>query len=313
MGWTPMIDGGGDWSILVDGKVVKTISEAPSSQPAQVTADYFKTLRIRILRGRDFTEADRADAPMVVIVNESMARRLWPGLDPIGHTVKMFNETSPWATVVGLARDIQSSGIRKDVPATMFFPYAQAGKSAYYTPLVMTLAVRTVGDPMSVATPVRQAVRSLDRTVPISDVQTMEDVVGNSIASRSFSTALLTGFASLALLLAGIGIYGVIAYGVSQRTYEIGLRMALGAQSERVVRLVMSEGLSMTLAGVVIGLGGGLAVATLMRSMLVGVGVVDLPTLAVVAVVLLGVAVVASAVPARRAVRVSPTEALRNG
>jgi putative ABC transport system permease protein len=149
--------------------------------------------------------------------------------------------------------------------------------------------------------------------VPISDVQTMEDVVGNSIASRSFSTALLTGFASLALLLAGIGIYGVIAYGVSQRTYEIGLRMALGAQSERVVRLVMSEGLSMTLAGVVIGLGGGLAVATLMRSMLVGVGVVDLPTLAVVAVVLLGVAVVASAVPARKAVRVSPTEALRNG
>jgi putative ABC transport system permease protein len=250
---------------------------------------------------------------MVVIVNESMARRLWPGLDPIGHTVKMFNETSPWATVVGLARDIQSSGIRKDVPPTMFFPYAQAGKSAYYTPLVMTLAVRTVGDPMSVATPVRQAVRSLDRMVPISDVQTMEDVVGNSIASRSFSTALLTGFASLALLLAGIGIYGVIAYGVSQRTYEIGLRMALGAQSERVVRLVMSEGLSMTLAGVVIGLGGGLAVATLMRSMLVGVGVVDLPTLAVVAVVLLGVAVVASAVPARRAVRVSPTEALRNG
>jgi putative ABC transport system permease protein len=140
----------------------------------------------------------------------------------------------------------------------------------------------------------------------------MEDVVGGSIASRSFSTALITGFASLALVLAGIGIYGVIAYGVSQRTYEIGLRMALGAEARRVVGLVMSEGLRMTLAGVVIGLAGGLGVARLIRSMLVGVGMVDIPTLAVVAIVLLGVAALASAVPARRAVRVSPTEALRN-
>ena len=141
----------------------------------------------------------------------------------------------------------------------------------------------------------------------------MDDVVGNSIASRTFSTALIGGFASLALLLAGIGIYGVIAYGVSQRTYEIGLRMALGAQAQRVIGLVLSEGLTMTLTGVVIGVVGGLGVARLIRSMLVGVGVVDVPTLVVVAGVLLGVAVVASALPARRAVRVSPTEALRNG
>jgi putative ABC transport system permease protein len=250
---------------------------------------------------------------MVVIVNEAMARQLWPGQDPIGHTLKMFNETSPWATIVGVARDMQSSGIRKDVPPTMFFPYAQVGKSAYFTPITMTLAVRTSGDPHTLATPIRQLLRRLDRNVPISDVQTMDDVVGNSIASRTFSTALIGGFASLALLLAGIGIYGVIAYGVSQRTYEIGLRMALGAQAQRVIGLVLSEGLTMTLTGVVIGVVGGLGVARLIRSMLVGVGVVDVPTLVVVALVLLGVAIVASAVPARRAVRVSPTEALRNG
>jgi ABC-type antimicrobial peptide transport system permease subunit len=224
----------------------------------------------------------------------------------------MFNEKSPWATVVGVARDIQSSGIRRDVPPTMFFPYAQVGQSAYFTPFVMTLAVRTTGDPMSVATPVRRIVHELDRKIPISDVRAMEDVIGASIESRRFSTALLTGFSVLALLLAGIGIYGVIAYGVSQRTYEIGLRMALGAQSSRVMGLVMSEGLGLTLIGVAIGLGGGLLVARLIRSLLVGVAVVDVLTLTVVAVVLVGVAMLASAIPARRAMRVSPTEALRN-
>ncbi len=312
MGWTPMVDGGARWSIQVDGKVVKTIAEAPSPLPAHVTPDFFKTLGIRILRGRAFTDADRLDAPMVAVVNEAMVRALWPGQDPIGHTIRMFNDQAPWVTVVGLARDMQSSGIRESVPPTMFFPYAQAGKSAYYTPLVMTLAIRTIGDPLSVAAPARQVLRALDRNVPISDVRTMDDVVGGSIASRRFSTALLTGFASLALLLAGIGIYGVIAYGVSQRTYEIGLRMALGAQRERVIRLVMTEGLRLTFVGVVIGMAGGLAVARLIRSLLVGVGVVDVPTLVVVAVVLLGVTVAASAVPARRAMKVSPTEALRN-
>jgi len=312
MGWTPMVDEGGNWSIMVDGKIVKTIAEAPASQPAQVTPDYFKTLGIQILRGRTFTEADRGDAPMVAIVNEAMVKQLWPGQNPIGHTIKMFNDQAPWATVVGLARDIQSSGIRRDVPPTMFFPYAQVGKSAYYTPFVMTLAVRTAGDPRSVATPIRRIVHDLDRKIPISDVRTMDDVVGSSIEGRRFSTALLTGFSALALILAGIGIYGVIAYGVSQRTYEIGLRMALGAQAGRVMRLVISEGLVMALTGVLIGLGGALLVARLIRSLLVGVGVIDLLTLSVVAVVLVGVAVLASAVPARRAMRVSPTEALKN-
>jgi len=155
-------------------------------------------------------------------------------------------------------------------------------------------------------------VHDLDRKIPISDVRTMDDVVGASIEGRRFSTALLTGFSALALILAGIGIYGVIAYGVSQRTYEIGLRMALGAQAGRVMRLVISEGLVMALTGVLIGLGGALLVARLIRSLLVGVGVIDLLTLSVVAVVLVGVAVLASAVPARRAMRVSPTEALKN-
>jgi putative ABC transport system permease protein len=313
MGWTPMVDEGGRWSIMVDGRVLKTIAEAPSPQPAQVTPGFFKTLGISMLQGRALADGDRSDAPMVAVVNEAMVRELWPGQNPIGHTFKMFNDQAPWITVVGLARDIQSSGIRQEVPPTFFVPYAQAGKSAYYTPLVMTLAVKTTGDPLLLAPPVRQAVRALDNIVPISEVRSLEDVVGASIGSRRFTTTLLTTFASLALLLAGIGIYGVIAYGVSQRTYEIGLRMALGAEQRSVLALIMSEGLRLTLAGVAIGIAGGLGVAHGIRSLLVGVGVVDLPTLVAVASILVGVAALASGLPARRAMRINPTEALRGG
>jgi putative ABC transport system permease protein len=293
--------------------VLKTIAEAPSPQPAQVTPGFFKTLGISMLQGRALADGDRSDAPMVAVVNEAMVRELWPGQNPIGHTFKMFNDQAPWITVVGLARDIQSSGIRQEVPPTFFVPYAQAGKSAYYTPLVMTLAVKTTGDPLLLAPPVRQAVRALDNIVPISEVRSLEDVVGASIGSRRFTTTLLTTFASLALLLAGIGIYGVIAYGVSQRTYEIGLRMALGAEQRSVLALIMSEGLRLTLAGVAIGIAGGLGVAHGIRSLLVGVGVVDLPTLVAVASILVGVAALASGLPARRAMRINPTEALRGG
>jgi predicted permease len=313
MGWAPIVGGGDMWSILVDGRTVKTIAEAPSAAPQQVTSDYFATMRIPLRRGRAFTDADRANAPMVVVVNETMAKQRWPGQDALGHTIRMFSDKAPWATVVGVARDIRSSGFQSDVPPTMYFPYAQAGQSAYYTPLRITLAVKSASDPLRLVAPVRQAVRELDRNVPISDVRSMEALVGSSIASRRFSTTLLAAFAALALALAGIGIYGVIAYGVSQRTYEIGLRMALGAQQRSVLALVMSEGLRLTLVGLVIGLVSALGVAHLIRTLLVGVSIMDLPTLAAVSLVLLGVAAFACLIPARRAILVSPTEALRGG
>ena len=310
-GSLPIASGDDGWSIMVDGRVVKTISEAPVGKPHQITPGYFELMKIPILRGRSFTAADREDAPPVTIVDETMARKLWPGQDPVGHTLKMFSDSAPWVTVIGVARNVRSSGFEGEAPPTMYFPYAQAGRTAYYTPRTMTLLIRTSGDPLALAGTVRGLVRELGPTVPVTKIQSMEQVVGASIASRRFTTTMLGAFAALALVLAGIGIYGVIAYGVSQRTSEIGLRMALGAERRSVLLLVLSDGLRMTAMGLVLGLAGALAVTRLLGSLLVGVTAMDPPTLAIVSAALVGVAGLASALPARRAMAVSPTEALK--
>ena len=312
-GSLPIEGSDNSWSIMIDGHVAKTIAEAPSARPDQVSADFFKTMGIRIVRGRANTEADRMGAPPVVVINETMARTLWPGVDPIGHTLKMFNPTAPWVTIVGVAADVRARGLQADIPPTMYFPFSQSGSSAYSMPTSMTLVVKAESDPTALVTPIRAIVRAAEARMPISQISTMDDVIGRSIASRTFSTVLLGAFAILALLLAGIGIYGVISYGVSQRTYEIGVRMALGASTGSVMRLVMGEGIRLTVAGLVIGVAGGLGVVRLLRSLLVGVSPGDVPTLIAVTIVLTAVAACASALPARRATTVSPTEALRNG
>jgi putative ABC transport system permease protein len=298
---------------MLDGRVVKTISEAPYAKPEQVTPGYFQTFGIPVLKGRAFGEGDRRGAPPVAVINSAMAKKLWPGVDPVGHTLKMFNPSAPWVTIVGVVGDVHARGFQEEAPATMYFPYSQSGSSAYFQPNSMALVVRTAGEPASMAPAVRGVVRGIDAQVPISRVATMDEVIARSIASRRFTTILLGGFASLALALAGIGIYGVIAYGVSQRTYEIGVRIALGASTASVVRLVMAEGVRMTVTGLALGLVGALAIDRLLRSMLVGVTTTDPTTLAVVVGVLVGVAACACALPARRATTVSPTEALRNG
>jgi predicted permease len=313
MGWIPIAGSGGDWSILVDGRVVKNISEAATSQPAQVTPGYFATMKMRMLSGRGFTDADAADAPPVVVVNEAMARQLWPGLNPLGHTIRMMNPDAPWVTVVGVVHDMRSSGVTADVPPTMFFPYAQSAKSAYFAPRTMTLAVRTAGDPLQLAPAVRRVLHDLDATVPVSKVRTMESVLGESMASRHFTTDLLLGFAALALTLAGIGIYGVVSYAVTQRTFEIGIRMALGAAPAGVLALVLREVLRMAAIGAAVGIAGALVMARLVRSMLVGVSYFDVGTTVTAVVLLAGVALLAGAVPARRAMMVEPTDALRGG
>ena len=263
------------------------------------------------LRGREFTADDREDAPLVALVNETAVKKLWAGKNAIGGTLKMLNPTAPWVTIVGVVRDVRSTGHLGEIPPTMYFPHAQTGKSAYYTPSAMNLVVKTSSDPLAVAGPVREVVRQLSPTTPVSQVQTMESVVAASVSSRRFSTVLLAGFAALALVLAGIGIYGVIAYDVSQRTYEIGLRMALGAQSGQVAGMMLGRGVRLVLIGLGLGVVGSLSVTGVLQSLLVGVGRLDPLTIAGVVAALGIVAASAAYLPARRASAVDPMVALR--
>ena len=311
VGYLPIADGYSIWSILVDGSPMLPVSQAPSAMPQQVTPGYFRTMGISVVRGREFTEADRDDAPLVAIVNEAAAKKLWPGKSAIGGTIKMLNQTAPWATVVGVVRDVRSAGYQQDVEPTMYFPHAQAGKSAYYTPAAMNLVIKTVGDPTALAAPARTIVRQLSAVTPVSRVQTMGQVVEGSVASRRFSTLLLAGFSMLALALAAIGIYGVIAYDVSQRTYEIGLRMALGARSGQVAGMMLGRGVRLVAAGLVIGVAGSLAVTGVLQSLLVGVSRLDPVTIGSVVAILGVVAASAAYLPARRASAVDPMVALR--
>lgn len=299
------------WSILIDDAPMTTVANSPAATPQKVTPGYFEVMRVGVVRGRAFNATDDENAPLVVVVNETMARKLWPGKEAVGGTVKMLNETAPKATVVGVVRDERLAGILPPAPAIMYFPQAQAGRSAYYAPAWMWLVVRTSGDPASIAASVRAVIRRVEPLAAIARVQTMEDVVSASVASRRFSTALIAGFAVVALLLAGIGIYGVIAYSVRQREFEIGVRLALGATPTVVARQILGEGFRTAMIGAVVGLVVTLGTTRLLRAMFVEVSATDPLTLASVTLLLVLVAMAASWLPARRASAVDPLGALK--
>ena len=307
----PIADGWSVWSILIDGAPMTSVGAAPSAMREQVTPGYFEALGIRVVRGRAFTDADRVGAPLVAVVNETMEKQRWPGKSAIGGTIKMLSPMAPWATVVGVVKDVRQGGFLTEPPPTMFFPHAQAGVSAYYTPGDMTLVIRTRRDPLALVGAVRAIVHQLEPAASLARVQSMEQIVAASVASRRFSTQLLAGFAALALLLAGIGIYGVISYGVTQRTFEMGLRLALGAPRWRVLGLVVAEGLRLAAIGLATGMFGALAVTRLMRTMFVELTPGDPLTLVTVMITIVVIAFVASWVPGRRAMAVAPMRAMR--
>jgi predicted permease len=265
-----------------------------------------------LVDGRDFTDADRNGALPVAIVSERFAQTIWPSEKALGKRFKLSGQ-SPLMTVVGVVRDIRARGFGDTPEPTMYFPFAQTGTSTFFMPRIMTLLIRATGDPTSAAPSVRTIVSELDKTAPVSEIRTLEQVVGTSVSTRRFNTTLLAGFAALALLLAGIGTYGVISYGVTQRSFEIGVRMALGAEDRSVVALVMSEGMRLAAIGLLAGLTLSVVVARAIRAMLVGVSPVDVPSLLVTAGLLIFVAAAATALPALRALRVSPLEVMRGG
>jgi len=303
----------GDWA----GQFFVT-AERPEPPPGQVPdanyivagPDYFRALRIPLRNGRAFDERDTASAPGVVIVNEELARQQWPGEDPVGRRLRIGDPTAPWRTVVGVAANVRSQGYRAFHPEA-YCPYAQlpwlAGGPQH-------LLVRTsdAADVAAVARETVRAIHALDKDQPVTDLRTLEEVARDPAAQQRLVAALLIAFAAIALALAASGIYGVLSYAVAERTREIGLRVALGADRGRVLRLVVGGGARLAGLGLLLGIAAAIAASRLMRDLLFGVRPTDFGTFAVVTLLLGGTALAACYVPARRAIGVDPMVALRS-
>jgi len=298
----------GSSSFSIDGRPDPEIGDY-SAMVRIIGGHYFEAMRIPVQRGRAFTRADSVNAPPVALVNAATARLYWPDEDPIGQRLRLhasFVEgRSPVREIVGVVGDVKQRGLEEDARPEVYIPFAQQAVG------FGTVVVRAAADPAALAGPARAAIRALDPSLPLADVETMTGLVSDSVARDRFTTALLSVFALVAVTLALVGVYGVMSFTVSQRTREIGVRMALGAGRADVLRLVAANGLALGLAGVAIGLAVALAVNRLLAGLLFGVSATDPPTLAAVAVALVTAAVAASYVPARRAAHVDPLVALR--
>ncbi|MGD2116609.1 MAG: ABC transporter permease, partial [Acidobacteriota bacterium] len=292
----------------VEGRPAPEPNQSPSSHMRFVTPGYLRSLGIPLLRGRPLTAADREDAPRVAVINRTMARRWWPDGDPIGERITFDDPTDPeaeWVEIVGIVGDVRHTSLAQE-------PDAETYLSAYQTPRpTAVVTARTAGEPRLLAGALQEAVRQIDPDLPVYRVRTLEEVVAGSLADQRFNATLLGLFALLALVLASVGVYGVISYSVTRRTHEMGLRMALGAERREVRRMVVLQGMRVVGLGVVLGLGGALAAARFLEGLLFGVGTTDPVTLVTVPAVLLLVALLATVLPAVRATRVDPVVALR--
>ncbi|HEY6051891.1 MAG TPA: FtsX-like permease family protein, partial [Thermoanaerobaculia bacterium] len=301
----------------IEGRPQPKPGDSPTATFRAAFPGYFRTMRIAIVRGREFTAADRLGSADVVIVNQRLADLHWPGEDPIGKRLTVDNPGNAplWRTVVGVAANAVRGEWTSDPEEELYVPYLQSQlymEGPNWPVQYATLAVRTDGDPARFAGPIRDAIASIDRNVSVSEVATMDDIVAHSNSRARFYLLLLGSFAAVAVVLAALGIYGVMSYSVSRRFHELGIRMALGAERGDLVRLVVGEGMRVAAAGTAVGLAGAFAVTRLMSSLLYGVRATDPVTFAGVAALLAAVAFAASWIPARRATRVDPLTALRH-
>jgi predicted permease len=299
--------------IMFEGKTLQPGDPPWNVDYWQIVADdYFTTLRIPLVEGRYLEAGDAPGAPLAAVVNEAMARKFWPGESPLGRRVRPAGDESPWVTIVGVVGDVKQQGLEASTGTELYMPMRQTPEMIGGASRTMILVARAgQADPGALIPALRGTVASLDPGLPITNVRTLDEVLGEAVARPRFVATLLFLFAAVALLLAAVGIYGVLAEAVTQRTGEIGVRMALGADRSRILRMIVGQGMALAAAGLALGLLGSLALVRLMRSLLFGVGAADPLSWAAGAAVLLAVALTACLLPALRATRVDPMVALR--
>lgn len=306
--WIPLVFQGDSVGISIEGQPDPPDSERPNAATRVINPNYFSTMGMRLLKGRNLDDRDRSTSPAVAVISESMAKRFWPNQDALGKrfTPGDSSRADQWIEVVGVVNDIRQFELTAEPKPQMYLTYEQVG---FFAPRY--LVVNADIEPSSIAASVRQAVWEVDKDQPVSNVATMEEVLSDSIARQRFSMLLLAIFAGVGLVLAAVGIYGVMSYSVAQRTHEIGIRMALGASTGAVLKLAVGYGLKLVLIGITIGLVAAFMLTRVMSTLLFGVTPTDPVTFAVISLVLIGVALAASYIPARRATKVDPVIALR--
>ena len=305
----PLTNAGGTSPFTIEGAPPHP-GQSNDANHRVISADYFRTFGVRLRAGRLFRESDGPEAPPVAVINEAMARQYWRGQNPLGHRIQLGRVAGVSFTVVGVVDDVRQAGLDVNGRAEMYFPYTQpAGTQGYLTP--RDLAVRVKGDPMAYARALEAAIWQVDRDQPIADVMPMEQLIADKLVSREVALKLIAAFAGLALLLAALGLYGLLAYTVLQRRREIGVRMALGAQPRQVSVAILREGLSLVVSGLAVGVVGSWIVMQALKSLLYGVTATDGLVLAGSTLVLLVVGIIASYLPAHRAAGIDPMTALR--
>jgi putative ABC transport system permease protein len=301
------LDGTSTAGLHIEGEPVPD-GPLPSIGYVMINDDYFKALGIRLLKGRAFGSQEPPDVvPRGVVLNEEAVRRFFPTRDPLGARLQLGPDPNgPWYVVVGVVANNRQHGFDAGYVPVAYTSYRQEGQR------YLSLVLKTAGDPMTVVPFLRAAVREMDRAQPLNQITTFDEVAGNALNRRRFSMVLLSIFAGVSLVLAVVGVYGVLAYAVSTRTQELGVRIALGANTRTVLALVLRQGFLAAAAGVLLGVLGALGATRTLRGLLYGVAPTDLGTYAVVALTIIAASVAASYVPARRATRVDPVEALRS-
>ena len=300
----------GDWSIKIEGRPY-VAEENPNGDYQAVTPGYFEAMGLKLVRGRFLTAADREDSMPVAVINDTMAARYWPGEDAVGRQFMMGTDDKPWLTIVGIVGTVRHNAVVEEPRNEMYIAHAQLPGHIRSAPRGMTLTIKTNGDPVAISGAVREAVRAIDRNLPVSDIRTMESVTSTALAQPRFVTFLLAVFAATALALASIGIYGTISLLVSERTQEMGIRLALGADRPTILKLILGQGLALTAIGLGAGVAGAIVLTRTLAGLVYGVGTLDPLTFIAVPGLLCAIALLACFIPARRAASVDPITTLR--